>query len=287
MSTTGVSTERSLPEPQALRWGLRNWFASDLLRPLQATIASKEKPVSEALDKLRYELSLANRILANENILDAFGHVSVRHPEDPNRYLLSRSRAPQLVEPGDILEFTLDSKPVQSPSVQLYSERVVHGEIFRARPDVMAVCHHHCPAIMPFCIAGEEFAPVFHLGAAVGSKVPFWDSRDEFGDTNLLVAKPEEGASLARALGAHAMVLLRRHGATVVGSNLQQLVFRSIYSCRNAEYQMAAKLVGHVSPLTPGEAEMAGALNLQPNVSSRTWEYWVMRLERSGGMPPR
>ena len=103
---------------------------------------------------LRYELALANRILANENVFDAFGHVSVRHPDDPSRYLLSRSRAPELVEPNDILEFTLDSKPVSPPSVQLYSERVIHGEIFKARPDVMAICHHHCPAIMPFCIAG-------------------------------------------------------------------------------------------------------------------------------------
>jgi HCOMODA/2-hydroxy-3-carboxy-muconic semialdehyde decarboxylase len=243
--------------------------------------------VSDVVTDLRYEVALANRILANENILDAFGHVSVRHPQDPRRYLLSRSRAPQLVESGDILEFTLDSEPVQTPTVQLYSERVIHGEIFKARPDVMAVCHHHCPAIMPFCIAGVDVVPVFHLGAAVGSKIPFWDSRDEFGDTNLLVRTPEEGASHARALGDHAMVLLRRHGATVVGADLRQLVFRTIYSCRNAEYQWAAKMLGGVSTLTSGEAEMAGKLNLQPNVSLRAWEYWTLRLERSGGMPPR
>jgi ribulose-5-phosphate 4-epimerase/fuculose-1-phosphate aldolase len=243
--------------------------------------------VTDKHDELRYELALANRILANENVFDAFGHVSVRHPEDPDRYLLARSRAPQLVEPDDILEFTLDSKPVSPPSVQLYSERVIHGEIFKARPDVIAVCHHHAPAVMPFCIAGEELVPVFHLGAAVGAKVPFWDSRDEFGDTNLLVVKPEEGASLARALGPHSMVLMRHHGATVVGASLRQLVFRSIYSCRNAEFQMAAKTLKTVSTLTRGEAELAGALNQLPNASTRAWEYWVMRLEKSGGMPPR
>jgi HCOMODA/2-hydroxy-3-carboxy-muconic semialdehyde decarboxylase len=243
--------------------------------------------VTETLAELRYELALANRILANENVFDAFGHVSLRHPEDPGRYLLSRSRAPQLVEPADILEFTLDSKPVAPASAHLYSERVIHGEIFKARPDVTAVCHHHAPAIMPFCIAGEEIVPVFHLGATMGAKVPFWDSRDDFGDTNLLVVKPEEGASLARALGERAMVLMRHHGATVVGANLRQLVFRSIYACRNAEYQMAAKALKTVSSLTPGEAEMAGAINLQPNAATRAWEYWVMRLEKSGGMPPR
>ena len=241
----------------------------------------------DTLAELRYELALANRILANENVFDAFGHVSVRHPEDPGRYLLARSRAPQLIEPGDILEFTLDSKPVTPPSVQLYSERVIHGEIFKVRPDVMAVCHHHAPAIMPFCISGEELVPVFHLGATMGGKVPFWDSRDDFGDTNLLVVKPEEGASLARALGGNATVLMRHHGATVVGATIRQLVFRSIYGCRNAEFQMAAKGLKTVSQLTPGEAEMAEASNLQPNPSTRAWDYWVMRLEKSGGMPPR
>jgi len=243
--------------------------------------------VSETVAELRYELALANRILAHENVFDAFGHVSVRHPEDPNRYLLSRSRAPELVETGDILEFTLDSKPVDHPTVQLYAERVIHGEIFKARPDVMAVCHHHAPAIMPFCIAGEEIVPVFHIGATMGTQVPFWDSRDEFGDTNLLVVKPEEGASLARTLAGNSMVLMRHHGATVVGATLRQLVFRSIYTCRNAEFQMAAKMLKTVSRLTPGETEMAAAVNLAPNASSRAWEYWVVRLEKSGGMPPR
>jgi ribulose-5-phosphate 4-epimerase/fuculose-1-phosphate aldolase len=255
--------------------------------PGNGRVHARIEPVPDTLADLRYELALANRILANEDVFDAFGHASVRHPDDPNRYLLSRSRAPQLVEPDDILEYTLDSKPVTAPTVQLYSERVIHGEIYKARPDVIAVCHHHGPAIMPFCIAGEELVPVFHLGATMGGKVPFWDSRDDFGDTNLLVVKPEEGASLAKALGQHSMVLMRHHGATVVGGTLRQLVFRSIYGCRNAEFQMAAKMLKTVSQLTAGEAEMASAINMQPNASTRAWEYWVMRLERSGGMPPR
>ena len=151
--------------------------------------------------ELRHELAVANRILGHEGVIDAFGHVSIRHPGDPGRYFLSRSRAPALVEPDDILEFTLDSEPVQPPTVQLYAERVIHGEIYKARPDVLAVCHHHSAAIMPFCISGDPVVPVFHLGAAMGPVAPFWDSRDDFGDTNLLVVKPEEGASLARALG--------------------------------------------------------------------------------------
>jgi HCOMODA/2-hydroxy-3-carboxy-muconic semialdehyde decarboxylase len=125
--------------------------------------------------------------------------------------------------------------------------------------------------------------PVFHLGAAMGRSAPFWDSRDEFGDTNLLVVRPEEGASLARALGSHSVVLMRRHGATVVGGGLRELVFRTIYSAKNAEHQLAAHVLGHVSPLTDGEADMAGQLNLAAGPLARAYEFWVRRLaEREG-----
>jgi ribulose-5-phosphate 4-epimerase/fuculose-1-phosphate aldolase len=234
-----------------------------------------------ALDDVRRELARANRILAHEDVLDAFGHVSVRHPDDPGRYLLSRSRGPELVQPDDILEFTLDSEPVVPPTRRLYSERVIHGCIYQARPDVHAVVHHHAPSIMPFVIAGVDLVPVFHLGATMGAKAPFWDSRDEFGDTSLLVIKPEEGRSLARALGRHAMVLMRRHGATVAGDNLHQVVFRSIYSARNAEHQWRAHALGGVGPLTAGEASLAGGHNLQPGPIERAWEYWSGRLDKT------
>jgi ribulose-5-phosphate 4-epimerase/fuculose-1-phosphate aldolase len=239
--------------------------------------------LSNTLADLRQELAQAYRIVANEGIVDAFGHISLRNPNNPLRYFLSRSRAPGLVEASDILEYDLDSNPIVPPTERPYSERVIHGEIFKARPDVNAVCHHHAPSIMPFAIAGVPLQPVFHLGAAMGQYAPFWDSRDEFGDTNLLVVKPEEGASLARALGKHAIVVMRRHGATVVGGDLRELVFRTIYSAKNAEHQMAAHMLGHVSPLTPGEAEMASGLNLAPGPVARAYEYWVRRLaEREG-----
>jgi HCOMODA/2-hydroxy-3-carboxy-muconic semialdehyde decarboxylase len=232
--------------------------------------------------KVREEVAVANRILANEGVLDAFGHVSVRHPENPRRYLLSRSRSPELVEPADVLEYDLDSNPVASSGVNLYSERVIHGEIYKARPDVMAVAHHHAPAMMPYCVSGLKLVPVFHLGAPMGADVPFWDQRDDFGDTNMLVVKPEEGASLARALGRHSIGLMRRHGTTVVGTSVPDLVLRTIYSCRNAEFQWQAHLLGQMSTLSPGEIEKCSLIHKQPNVTSRTWEYWSMRLEKSG-----
>jgi ribulose-5-phosphate 4-epimerase/fuculose-1-phosphate aldolase len=233
------------------------------------------------LDEARSKLALANRILAHEGVLDAFGHVSVRHPSDPGRYLLARSRSPELIEPADILEFTLDSEPVMPPTGFLYGERVIHGCISQARPDVLAVCHHHSRAVLPFCISGIALQPVDHLGATMGAVIPFWDQRDEFGDTNLIVAKPEEGRSLARALGPHWVVLMRRHGATVVGLSLEEMVFRAVFSCRNAELQREAHMLGAVSPLTPVEIQKAGAFNVEPRPISRAWEYWSTRLRKA------
>jgi ribulose-5-phosphate 4-epimerase/fuculose-1-phosphate aldolase len=242
--------------------------------------------MAEDIAELLHQLIVTTRILANEEVLDAFGHVSVRHPHDPKRYFISRHRAPELVELSDLIEMNLDSEPVRPTEFRLYSERVIHGEIYKARPDVNAVVHHHAHAMLPYAISGRELVPVFHLGAVIGSKVPFWDQRDEFGDTNMLVVKPEEGASLARALGPHWMVLMRRHGATVVGANLHELVFRSIYSCLNAVYLSEGRKIGRVGMLTPGEIEMAGAINKIPSVPLRTWEYWARRLAHRGGMPP-
>jgi HCOMODA/2-hydroxy-3-carboxy-muconic semialdehyde decarboxylase len=131
-----------------------------------------------------------------------------------------------------------------------------------------------------------KLEPVFHLGGSMGETVPFWDQRDEFGDTNMLVVKPEEGASLARALGKNSVVLMRRHGTTVVGDSVQDLMLRTIYSCKNAEYALQARLIGQVTTLSPGEIKKTGIIHNQPNVLSRTWEYWTMRLEKSGnGLP--
>jgi ribulose-5-phosphate 4-epimerase/fuculose-1-phosphate aldolase len=241
--------------------------------------------MADPLAELRYELAIANRIVANEGVVDAFGHVSVRNPNNPNSYFISRHRAPEIVESSDIVELDLDSKPAAPTDVRLYSERVIHGEIYKARPDVMSVCHHHSPSIMPYCITGVDIVPVYHLGATLGGKVPFWDQRDEFGETNLLVIQPEEGRSLARALGPHWMVLMRRHGATVAGTSLRELVFRTVYTCRNAELQSRAQAVGTVGALTAGEVAKASAHNLRPAAIERAYDYWLSRVAKAGLMP--
>jgi HCOMODA/2-hydroxy-3-carboxy-muconic semialdehyde decarboxylase len=237
------------------------------------------------LDDARYSLALANRIVAHEGVLDGFGHISARHPTDPGRFFISRHRAPQLVSPDDLIEFTLDYKPVKPTPFRMYSEGIIHGAIYQARPEVMAVCHHHSPAVLPFCISGAELTPVFHLGASMGAKVPFWDQQDEFGDTDLLVKTAEEGASLARALGSNWTVLLRRHGATVAGTSIREMVFRTIYGCVNAELQWKAQQQGHVQRLTPGEAARGGGHNIKAGPLERAWDYWEHRLAMAGGHP--
>jgi hypothetical protein len=161
---------------------------------------------------------------------------------------------------------------------------VIHGEIYKARPDVNSVCHHHAPSVLPVCATGVELVPLFHLGGTLGAKVPFWDSRDEFGDTNLLVRTPEEGASHARALGPHWMLLLRRHGASLAGKSVRECVFRSIYTTRNAELQLRAMAIGTLGPLSAGEAEKCGGHNLGARGVERAWEYWVTRLQKAEAM---
>jgi len=238
------------------------------------------------LGEVLHELIVSTRILANQKVLDAFGHVSVRNPHNPKSYFISRHQAPELAEISDLVELNLDSEPLKPTEFRLYSERVIHGEIYKARPEVNAVVHHHAHAVLPFCISGREIVPVFHLGAVIGP-VPFWDQRDEFGDTNMLVVKPEEGASLARALGPHWTVLMRRHGAAVAGTNLRELTFRTVFGCENAALLSQAIAHGHVDSLSPGEAKLTGAHQLRPPSTNRAWNYWVRHVEKAGLMPAR
>jgi HCOMODA/2-hydroxy-3-carboxy-muconic semialdehyde decarboxylase len=235
----------------------------------------------DSLSQAREDVAVANRILAHEGLLDAFGHVSIRHPANPERFLISRHRAPELVQADDIVELGLDGEPAVPTNFRLYGERIIHATIYAARPDVMAICHHHAPPVMPYAIARAELLPVYHLGAVMGPKVPYWDSRDEFGDTALVVVTAEEGRSLAKALGPYWMILMGRHGATVVGTSLRELLFRTVFSARNAELQTQAKMVGTVNPLSTAEAAKAAAYNLRPAPMERAWDYWAMRLAKA------
>lgn len=226
------------------------------------------------------DLVLAGRILAMEGVIDSFGHVSVRHPERADRYLMPRVRAAELVTHDDILEFDFDDQPQSVSDARVFAERCIHSAIYRARPDVMAVCHHHAPEMMPFCVSGIALVPVFHLGATMGAIVPLWDSQDEFGDTNLLVSTREQSISLAHALGSNWTLLMRGHGTTVAARSIREGVFRSIYGARNAQVQLRATQLGGVKSLTLAEADAACEFNLRPFAMDRAWEQWSRRVEQ-------
>jgi len=233
--------------------------------------------MTSPLESPQAVLATANAILAHEGVLDAFGHVSIRNPTNPSAIYLSRSLAPELVTENDILEFDLSGEPVWPCHVPLYSERVIHTAIYHMRPDVNAICHHHAPAMMPFCLTDLPLRVVTQLGAAIGKHVPVWDQRDEFSATNHLVTQPQHAMSLARSLGPHAMVLMKRHGVTVVASSLRELAFRSIYSCRDAELQLRALQHGPIDVFSNEEIDLAGKF---PEATiARAWDVWRSRLQ--------
>jgi ribulose-5-phosphate 4-epimerase/fuculose-1-phosphate aldolase len=217
----------------------------------------------------------ANRILAHEKVLDAFGHVSTRAAE--TGYHISRSRSPELVTVEDLQHYDADSRIIGSDTRSGYMERVIHGAIYKVRPDVGAVCHFHSPSIMPFCVTGQPWIPVTHVGATVGMVVPFWDEQAEFGDTDMLVSTAEQADSLAAALSNYSAVMLRNHGAVVVGGTVRELVMRCIQLCRNADVLLQSMVIGKPRALTPGEVALSGAKNLESRVLERVWDYYLAR----------
>jgi ribulose-5-phosphate 4-epimerase/fuculose-1-phosphate aldolase len=237
------------------------------------------------LDELIEELVTANRILARENVVDSFGHVSVRHPDNPQRYLLSRSRAPDCIEKDDIMEFTLDGAAIDARARAPYLERFIHGALYEARPDVMSVVHNHSESVIPFGVTGRKIRPIYHMGASVGHDVPVWDSHDHFGDTALLVENMEMGRDLAKRIGAGATALMRGHGATVAGKNIRHAVYISVYLEVNARLQKQAmdmieiKDLGEIKFLTAGEVDKVSARTGSYGIN-RAWENWCRRAGR-------
>jgi HCOMODA/2-hydroxy-3-carboxy-muconic semialdehyde decarboxylase len=225
------------------------------------------------------ELVTANRILAREGVVDSFGHVSVRHPDRPDRYLLSRARAPDLIETDDIMEFTLDGTPVDARERKPYLERFIHGAVYEARPDVCSVVHNHSPSVIPFGVTRTRLEPLLHLCATMGHEVPVWDSRDRFGDTTLLVENMEMGRDLAKLIGAGGTALMRGHGATVAGKNIRQAVYISVYLEVNARLQKQAMDMGEVKFLTAGEVDKVASRTGSYGIN-RAWENWCRRAGR-------
>ena len=232
--------------------------------------------IPAADDALIDKLVLANRILYDQGVVDAFGHVSVRHDQSPVHFLLARNMAPALVRRDDIVTFDLDGAALDANGRRVYLERFIHGEIYRARPDVHAVVHSHSPSVIPFGVTRQPLRPVFHMSGFLGQGTALFDIRDTAGDTDMLVSNAALGKALAASLGARSTVLMRGHGSTVVGSSIEQTIYRAIYAEVNARLQMQAIGLGEVTYLNEQEAAKAMATN--DTQLARVWELWSKRV---------
>ena len=230
------------------------------------------------LEQAFHDLVIANRILAHQGVVDAYGHVSMRHPTNPERFLLSRSRSPELVEERDIMEFTLDGKVVGDDRRPPYLERFIHGGLYEARPDVNGVVHSHAEETLPFGISETPLKAVIHVASSIGATVPVWDIAEKFGDnTNLLVVNQEQGRDLAKRIAQGRVALMRGHGFAAAGATIQDVVRLSVYLPVNARVMSAAMTMGKFKPLAQGELESRGHFNPKAPESFRAWEYWARR----------
>jgi ribulose-5-phosphate 4-epimerase/fuculose-1-phosphate aldolase len=223
------------------------------------------------------DIAVGSRILADFGVVDGFGHVSARHPTNPNHFLMSRSLAPALVTADDIMEFDLDGNAVDARGRNVFLERFIHGEIYRARPDVMSVVHTHSPGVIPFSVSNVPLRAMYHNPSFLAVGVPVWDIRKDFGDTSMLVNNAAVGKSLAAALGDKPVVLMRGHGDVTVGPTVKMAVFRAYYTDVNAKLQaQALALGGEPNYLTPGEGVKADQTNFA--VMDRIWNLWRMKI---------
>jgi HCOMODA/2-hydroxy-3-carboxy-muconic semialdehyde decarboxylase len=226
------------------------------------------------------DLVAANRILANEKVLDGFGHVSVRDPRNPSRYLISRSVAPALVTANDILLADLDSNVIDAKGRGSYKERFIHGEIYKARPDVHSVVHCHTPSLVTFCVCRTPLRPLYHMSGFLGGGVARFEIREVAGMTDMLCSTPALGAALARSIADKQIVLMRGHGATMAGQSIKHAVYRAIYAALNATMQMDAMRMGEVTYLADEEARKGMEIN--DRFVDRSWSLWKLEAMGAG-----
>lgn len=222
------------------------------------------------------DLVIATKILVNEQVIDGFGHVSVRNPERSDRYFMTRDNYGGFNEENYIIELDLDSNPCKHKEIKPSLERFIHGEIYRARPDVNAIVHTHSPALIPFGVSKTPLQPLYHMCGFLAAGSPIFDIQDKHGMTNMLVQSSELGHDLALSLGKSALVLMRGHGATIVGTSLKEAVFRAVYATINAHLQPIAMQLGEPKFLNHEEAIKTDELHQA--ILNRPWDYWKNRL---------
>jgi HCOMODA/2-hydroxy-3-carboxy-muconic semialdehyde decarboxylase len=230
------------------------------------------------------DLVAANHILAHEGIVDAYGHISMRHPERPDRFFLAAGCSPETVTLGDIREYDLDCKPVLADGHTMYVERPIHGGIFQHRPDVHSVIHNHAHEVIPYSVVkAVKLRPLFITAAAIGADIPVWDSRDKFRDIGMLVTTMAQGHDLAQILDRSSVALLRGHGSVVAAKSIYDAVHTAVLLRDNAKVQTEAMRLGDVTYLDQAEIAKSGGPPQGPK--SRAWTYWLARCgeaERSG-----
>ena len=222
------------------------------------------------------KLAIANRILYDQGVVDGFGHVSVRHDTSPAHFLLSCNRAPGLVLPEDILTYDLNGDLAVTSDKRSYLERFIHSEIYKARPDVVAVVHSHSQSVIPFGATGQRLRPIFHMSGFLGSGSSLFEIRDAGGNTDLLIRDSGLGKALAESLGRHNCVLMRGHGSTTVAPSLELAVYRAIYAEVNAKLQLQAAALGPINFLNEEEAALAAASTEGQVV--RAWDLWSLSI---------
>jgi len=225
------------------------------------------------------DVAIASRVLARHQVLDAFGHVSARSDRNPDHFVMTRSLAPELATPADMMEFDSDSEAVGGDTRKPFVERYIHGEIYRTRPEVMAIVHSHAMSVIPFGITGAALRPVYHMGSFLHSGAPVWDIRDKGGDTDMLVSNRYLGRALADTLGRCACALMRGHGFVAVGNSIAEATFRAIYTDGNARIQLQAEsLGGPINFLSDAEGRLTTAGN--QNAMERPWNLWKQQAKR-------
>ena len=230
------------------------------------------------------DLAAASRILATQGVVDGFGHVSMRHPSAPNRYFMARSIAPALVTPADIIEYDLDSNPCNANGRNSFLERFIHGEIFKARPDVMSVVHSHSPSVIPFGLVGVPMQAMFHNAAFLAAGVPVFDIKEKFGATDMLISNGAKGVALAAAMGNKDIALMRAHGSVACGPTLQTAVFRAVYTEVNARIQHWTLALAGGKPmavLDSQEGRLADVINQTAGL--RAWDLWRTQVRAQVG----
>lgn len=252
---------------------------------VSAQVPDVAAPVTETTKALLDDLVLANHILFNNGVVDAFGHVSVRHDARPDRFLLARNMAPGNVTAEDIIEFNLDGEPVNANGRRVYLERFIHSEIYRAYADVTAVVHSHSHAIVPLSVVQDfPLRPIFHMAGFIGRAAPVFEIRDVGGDaTDLLISNRKLGKALADMFATSKIVLMRGHGSTVVAETLQKVVYRAVYAEVNARYQVTANVLGPITYLTEEEAQRC-AQNVEGQYQ-RPWDLWKEEALRRSSNP--